>query len=56
MDIEKIRTAVRKHHGGMADASDTEILAVWNSLLPATQKLYLKTKGAKEDASRPKPK
>ena len=48
-DIKKIRQAVTANRGGFDDASDTEILTIWNALSPETQKQYLEsTKETKE--------
>ena len=39
--FEKIKEAVLGHHGGFAQASDAEIMTLWNSLGKATQEKYL---------------
>lgn len=39
--IEQIRAAVCKNRGGLKDATESQILIIWDSLLPDTQKQYL---------------
>lgn len=49
-DIKKIREVICKHHGGLEQATDGQILTVFNALEPSVQERYLKketkTKGA----------
>jgi hypothetical protein len=39
--IEKIREAVCRNRGGLEEATDSQILQIWNSLDEDTQKKYL---------------
>ena len=39
--IETIRKAVLKNRGRLDNASDNEIMIIWNSLTSETQKQYL---------------
>lgn len=41
MDMEIIRRAVRKHHGGFGKAMDDQIMTLWNSLPKEVQEKYL---------------
>ena len=41
-DIKTIRAAVCRNHGGLEQATDGQILTVWNALDTATQQRYLK--------------
>jgi hypothetical protein len=47
-DIKTIRAAVCRNHGGLSEATDGQILTVWNSLLPETQKKYLEQSEVKD--------
>ena len=49
-NIKKIREAVLKNRGGLAMASDTEIMTIWRSLDGATQNKYLESVKGKTDA------
>jgi hypothetical protein len=42
MDIETIRKAVTKHHGGFKEANDAQIMTLWESLDEPTKEKYLK--------------
>jgi len=42
-NIQQIRAAILANRGGFKDASDTEILTVWQSLDEQTQKQYLES-------------
>ena len=48
MNIEAIRKAVQKHHGGFESASSQEIMALWIRLDKDTQRNYLE--GEKSNA------
>jgi hypothetical protein len=41
-DIESIRKAVLKNHGGFKEASDAQIMTIWDSLDETTKQRYLK--------------
>lgn len=41
MNIKKIREAVCANRGGLAEATDSQIMVIWNSLPPDVQKQYL---------------
>jgi len=49
IDIKKIRQAVLKNRGGFKDASDEQIMRMWQLLTPETQEQYLKSIGGKKD-------
>lgn len=38
---ERIRAAVCQNRGGLEEASDSQIMLIWNSLSAETQKQYL---------------
>ena len=42
LDIEIIRKAVTKHRGGLKEATDSQIMIIWDSLDEQTQQQYLK--------------
>lgn len=42
MDIKEIRAAICRNHGGLTEATDEQILLLWNSLDKSTQEKYLK--------------
>lgn len=42
-DIKTIRAAVCRNHGGLEQATDDQILTVWNALDTATKERYMKT-------------
>ena len=44
-NIKKIRDAIVKNRGGLGQATDDQILAIWNSLDEQTQKKYLDSLG-----------
>ena len=46
--FEKIKASVLKNRGGLSGASDSEIMTIWNSLTPETQKQYLESVKNKE--------
>jgi hypothetical protein len=50
-DIKIIRAAVCRNHGGMEQATDSQILTVWQSLTAETQKKYLSQKEEKDAVS-----
>jgi len=53
MGIKTIRAAILANRGGLAEASDAEIMTIWNALPKEAQKQYqesLKTKGETKDA------
>lgn len=41
MNIKKIREAVCANRGGLKEATDSQIMVIWNSLPPDVQKQYL---------------
>ena len=41
MDIETIRRAVTKNRGGLNDATDAQIMIIWDSLDEQTRQEYL---------------
>ncbi len=41
MGLQVIREAIQKHRGGFEDASDEEILRIWQKLDQPTQDAYL---------------
>ncbi len=43
VNIKTIRAAVTKHRGGLEEATDAQILRLWNQLTPAVQKQYLES-------------
>jgi len=43
LNIKKIKEVLLKHRGGLEQADDDQLMAIWNSLLPADQEGYLKT-------------
>jgi hypothetical protein len=43
-DIKEIRKAICANHGGLEDATDEQIMIVWNALTAETQKKYLEKK------------
>lgn len=52
-NIKKIREAIMANRGGHEEATDSQIMTVWDSLPPAAQKQYLesvKDKDKKEKA------
>ena len=38
--MEQIRAGICKNRGGLKDATDSQIMLIWNSLGPETQKQY----------------
>lgn len=40
-NIEKIRKAIVSHRGGLAEATDGQIIRLWNSLDEETREQYL---------------
>jgi len=40
---EMIRKAIMKNRGGHETATDEQIMTLWNSLMPDTQKQYLES-------------
>jgi len=42
-DMETIRKAVTKNHGGLGKASDSQIMTIWTSLSAETQEQYIKS-------------
>ena len=49
MDMELIRKAIIKHHGGFKEATDSQIMIVWGSLDEPTKEAYLKTVATKPE-------
>ncbi len=50
-DIKKIRSAIMANHGGFDDATDSQIMSVWQELDLETRTRYLDNlKGKKNDA------
>jgi len=43
MNIKKIREAVCANRGGLSEATDSQIMVIWNSLPPDVQKQYLES-------------
>lgn len=47
-EFEKIRTAVLANRGGLGEATDVQIITIWDSLDAVTQQEYLKAQGGKK--------
>ena len=47
-NFTKIKEAVLKNHGGFNDATDAQIMTLWNSLPKEVKKQYLDAAGNKE--------
>ena len=55
--METIRRAILKYHGGLKEATDSQVMTVWGSLTEETKKQYLqnmKERKDKKDADRDK--
>ena len=52
LDIETIRKAVTKHRGGLKEATDSQIMIIWDSLDEQTKQQYLKKVAPKERKGR----
>ena len=48
MDIDLIRKAVTKHRGGLKEATDSQIMTIWESLDEQTKQAYLQKVTPKE--------
>lgn len=48
MDIDLIRKAVTKHRGGLKEATESQIMIIWESLDEQTKQAYLKKVTPKE--------
>jgi len=48
-NMEKIQAAVCRNRGGLDEATDSQIMIIWNSLSPETQKQYMNS--VKEERS-----
>jgi len=46
-EIDQIRKIVVQHHGGLQDASNQQIMTVWNSLSDDAKKRYMDTEKGK---------
>jgi hypothetical protein len=42
MDMKEIREAICKHHGGLEQATDGQLLTLWEALDKSVQERYLK--------------
>jgi hypothetical protein len=42
-ELKQIKEVVRRNHGGLEQATDGQILTLWNALDKATQERYLKS-------------
>lgn len=46
-NIEKLRKAITSHRGGLAEATDGQIIRLWNSLDEQTKREYLENSNHK---------
>jgi hypothetical protein len=49
-ELKQIREAIIRNHGGLEQATDGQILTVWNALDAATQQRYLKLDAKTKEA------
>lgn len=54
IEIETIRKAVTRHHGGLQKATDAEIRIIWGALPPDVQEKYLTKIKVRRDKDAPR--
>lgn len=53
--LPQIRRAILAHHGGHQEATDHQLLTIWQALPPDVQERYLRELSDAEFGSRPVP-
>jgi hypothetical protein len=53
LDVDIVRHAVVRNHGGMTNCTDEQIMDIWNSLAPETREAYLAEEHWADDRTGP---